>query len=268
MGVLRDIRYVDKLSDARYKYYSRVYFNTNENLPLLYKKVDFKDKSVLSVLSSSDHPFMAYHYGAREIDTFDRNKLTFYYYYLRLWTIKYLKEEYPHGIANNDYNWLTKLLVKVEPCDAKEKSALFFWRTLLDKKYLFSRMFFYSDNFDSSLFKSKDDLSNLENIHITYKNMDISKLLRKYNKKYDVIVLSNILEWLREERYDLSIARDGLYDLLNDDGIVLCSTVMQRSEKIEKYERSIFESDFSCQELGLHLGHVYKKVKCGDMHGV
>ena len=48
-----------------------------------------------TVLASGDQAFYFYDNGAKKVDLFDINKLSIYYYYLRVWIIKYLGRFYP-----------------------------------------------------------------------------------------------------------------------------------------------------------------------------
>jgi len=63
---------------------------------------------------------------AREVDSFDYNRLTLYYYYLRVWTIKYTNLLYPDILKNN--RWLYKLLKMVKPTSEEELRALQFFK--------------------------------------------------------------------------------------------------------------------------------------------
>ena len=76
--------------------YGKMYYRTNEDLVEAYLDTDFQGKEVLSVLASSDQVFTARVLEAKTVDAFDKNRLTLYYFYLRLWTLKYEKELYPH----------------------------------------------------------------------------------------------------------------------------------------------------------------------------
>ena len=67
----------------------KLYRNTNENLTSLLTNYDFLNKKVLTVLSSSDQLFSCYYLGASNVDTFDINILTYYYFFLRKWSILY-----------------------------------------------------------------------------------------------------------------------------------------------------------------------------------
>ena len=74
--------------------YGPVYPYSNENLDKLFSCVDVCGKDVLTVASSGDHAFYSYNNGANRVDLFDINILTKYYYYLRMWVIKYFDNFY------------------------------------------------------------------------------------------------------------------------------------------------------------------------------
>ena len=78
MGLKRDLYYAKWLCRKReVAGYQQVYFETNEDLDKIFKNVDFNDKDVLSVLSSSDQLFKLGQYNIKSIDTFDKNILTY-----------------------------------------------------------------------------------------------------------------------------------------------------------------------------------------------
>ena len=60
----------------------KMYKGTNENLTKIFRRYDFKDKDVLSVLSSSDQMMSSYYLGASNVDTFDRNFTPYLFFYL------------------------------------------------------------------------------------------------------------------------------------------------------------------------------------------
>ena len=78
--------------------------------PLSGDYLDIRDKNVMTVLASSDQLFTFNSLGAKEVDAFDHNILTIYYYYLRKWSIKYNDQLYPEFVMENDYERLKKLL--------------------------------------------------------------------------------------------------------------------------------------------------------------
>lgn len=52
------------------------------------------------MLGSGDQAFHFLNRDAKSVDVFDINRLSIYYYYLRIWLIKYMNEFYP-----NDFNY-------------------------------------------------------------------------------------------------------------------------------------------------------------------
>lgn len=82
----------DICSNGRVSNYSKLYRSTNERLSKILSMYDFKDKNVLSVLASSDQLLSSYFLGAKNVDSFDSNVLTFYYFYLRKWCMMYTKK--------------------------------------------------------------------------------------------------------------------------------------------------------------------------------
>ena len=116
---------------SRFTTYDRVYSETNEACDKIISKFDVKDKSVLTVLGSGDQAFQFYINGAKNVDLFDINKLTIYYYYLRIWHMKKYGSMYPEDIINTNY--LKKLLCSVTPSSNDEKKAYLYWNIFVSK---------------------------------------------------------------------------------------------------------------------------------------
>ena len=83
------------------------------------------------------------------------------------------------------------------------------------------------------------------------------------DKKYDVIMLSNMLEYCLS---DLSVVRDNIDSLLKDNGVVVCSNMLTNGY----IEHKVFSEVFNRVSLGTYrnndyfgmefpLGYVYKK---------
>ena len=66
----------------------------------------------------------------------------------------------------------------------------------------------------------------------------------KVEDSYDIVLVSNILEWARGDRNKFMIAKDNLSKLLNKDGLVVCSNLVNRSKSTILSEREIFDSNF------------------------
>ena len=125
MGVRRDVFYANWLCNKRNVLNrEKIYFETNEDLDKIFKDIDFSDKDVLSVLASSDQLFKLNSLDTKSIETFDKNKLTYYYYYFRVWTIKYMKKLYPTALIIGDDYWIDTLLSLVNPETEEEKQQI------------------------------------------------------------------------------------------------------------------------------------------------
>ena len=74
--------------------YSKVYYSSNEDLNKLFSSIDMNNKSVLTVLASGAQALYCLNKGASKVDVFDVNKITKYYYGLRLLAIKYLNTSF------------------------------------------------------------------------------------------------------------------------------------------------------------------------------
>lgn len=222
--------------------YSWVYAQTNEHLRELYSNVDFMGKNVLSVASSGDQMFMAYAFGAKHVDLFDVNKLTFYYYYLRLWTIQYFDRFYPKIPFHKRY--LNDLLRMVKVKDEAEEMALNYWHEILDgvNSAMLANIFIYEGK---HLDGSKNELSiikdSLTSDKSTFYNFDLSNYF-KCEDKYDIVVASNIVDWLHGSEAAIERYKDNLYNLLNDNGIVLCSDL--GAGGASRLQKRIFEKEF------------------------
>lgn len=238
--------------------YGNLYFETNENLSEIYRNIDFLDKDVLSALASSDQLFMARYMGARKVDTFDKNPLTPYYYYLRVWAVKYMNEIYPDGVLENDYDWIDKLLSRVKPRNKEEADAYGFWSELAQKRVDFNRMFFYNQPEGKMLFRTTNSIGSVIDEPLSFRHIDLFEE-QDFVSKYDIAVMSNILEYARSDKKKLEIASSNLSRLLRRDGIVLCSTLINRDKEAVELEKRIFDHNFEFSKLDKGVGYTYRK---------
>lgn len=232
--------------------FDRIYLCTNEQLLLWQRMKQFKDATVLSVMGSSDQLFSAYFMGAKYVDTFDINDKTLYYFYLRKYTIQFLKEMYPCYQADSGLNYIDRELLKKiinnlehnKRLKGKELEAFLFWKQhindchdLCQREYRgsvpFSKIEDIPERALGKPFFAQADLfsesfvADLENgFHRTCEN------------SYDIVIVSNILETKPE--YNLPTARDNLYRVLKPNGIVLCGSWTNDIDT----EKLIFDSKF------------------------
>ena len=221
--------------------YGKVYFKTNEFLEELFKNIDLKDKDILTVLGSGDQSFLCYEKQAKSVDVFDVNRLAIYYYYLRIWVIEYLNQYYPDECFDKKY--IAKLLRLVKPKTDEEQLAYEYWNKYINTYFMGTHSLFYNTSGIPDV-----KISDLENIKSRTKkrdfniyNVDISKPW-DHDKKYDVIITSNISDYVPRCIDDFNCYRDNLDCLLNDGGVVVCSKFS--GHKISSIEREVFKKTF------------------------
>lgn len=241
-----DIKLLDTIVGMRKKdlmytnYFSWLYPFTNENIKGYYSNLDFQDKSVLTVTSSGDHILNALLYGAKTVEAFDANPLAKYYVELKIAAIKALDiEEFLLFFYNKNiflkYKYhLNKKSYKKVRKELKD-DYLIFWDYVFEKytpKDLYKSILFTSDYLEfPALIEANPYLhtNNFNQLKIILKNKSICyhdkdlKELSNINKKYDLIILSNIPAFLekiyREKR--LAQLKDILEVLKKDESKIV-----------------------------------------------
>lgn len=235
--------------------YARLYFSSNEDLKTVFSNFDFRDKDVLTVLASSDQLFHFFNMNAKSVETFDKNKLTIYYFYLRLWIIKYMKMYYPYPIINNSF--IVSLLLNVCPSSEEEERAVEYWQkyvmtfNTMDTCELFmmpaSPFYNIIENFSSVEQRLDDKIPEFYNIDL-FQDVEV-------DSQYDVIYKSNISEYIKSEA-ELIRYRDNLYKMLRPGGMVISTNLMRST--ITDEERSAFSEKFTYEEVS--SDNNFKKV--------
>lgn len=216
--------------------HTKVFKETNENVKGILNQFDIKNKSVLTVLASGDQALNILNRKASIVELFDINKLTIYYYYIRIWLIKYFDKFYL------DIK-LSEILNVVRPENEDEANALLFWQMYYKEFGDNLGYFFYKER--PPLAGKIKDLSYLKERlkdSIKFYNIDLGGEIN-LNKKYDIIYASNVSKWIgRSGISNLDIYIDNLSKLLNDNGIVICSNVTtitnEQSEEVKNMSKS------------------------------
>ncbi len=211
---------------------------SNENLDVLFKIIDVKDKDVLSVMSSGDQPLLCHYHGAKHVDTFDINYDALFLFILRKWLIentdRRILSRKTFGAGDPE---LGELMKKIIPQNIDEEDAYSYWKTLIrkfdeislyGKTYrLDKRMFDLPEHeYDWLLPFSLELKKDIRRINFKFYNINFFKELN-LNNKYDVIILSNILEHSKS-RDDWCIAKKNILDLLNPNGVAVCTNKIFR----------------------------------------
>lgn len=266
--------YTYNTSQTSEAYFDRIYHFTTEVISGYFDKLDFKDKKVLTVLASGDHTLNAILLGSREIDTFDVNKLSIYYYKLKEASIKsllleefkeFLYSNYPNNMKENKkiLNWKTYL--KVSPfLEEKYKK---FWDSMylefngynIGKSDLFwpseskqSRLSIYNDYLTEENYAKLKNILLEENIKFNFQATNIKEL--KTNEKYDYIFLSNIsqyLEYIYEDNYleNFNILIKNLSNNLKKDGLLFHSYLYSCERYIKFMTNHLPENIYNIKEV-------------------
>lgn len=232
----------------------KMYFNTNEKLDKVFSIVDMKDKNVLTVQASSDQLFKCMEHGAKEIDTFDINYLSKYYFYLK----KYYLLEYSDMPHYGDSKLMfLELLKKFNKEDIDELEAFLYWKKLFEYISIeeFYRMFYiYPYYLDYDIDKIKE---RLENFKLNFNLINMFDNNYYTDKKYDIVIMSNIME----STGVLSKSHKQLERLVVPEGEVLCSNLATYSVlEHSLYERANMDLYFRYNEglKEIDDGHDYQ----------
>lgn len=267
--LLKTKEVIDEKEDINY---SRIYIRTNEELDKLFSCFSVKDKNVLTVLASSDQAFCSYYLGAKSVDTFDKNKLTGYYYYLRKWLIEYMSEFSPSNKKVNLSNeWIYDLLMMVECRSEKEEIAYNYWYvyTMNTLGFLGKNLFYINKDFNKTMISDLEKLKGIiRDKDLSFRCQNICEDIDK-SRKYNTVIMSNILEYNSYDRNKLRVCRDNLYDILEDDGEVICTNLIDKhassmeqaifEEKFELENFQVYRSDYGFKRDKLSVGYCYKK---------
>ena len=239
------------------KGYREIYYRTNEDLIDAYLDVDFYGKDVLSVLAASDHVFTANYLDAKKTDSFDSNRLTIYYYYLRIWSIEYMNELFPK-VLEEDCDWLKLLLSKVTPRNEQEQIAFNFFKqhALLETNFipLFNDLDKQCDG--KTLYTKAEELKDTIDPELKFYNTNIFDRV-DIDNTYDIVLISNILDLAYNDKDKLIQARDNLKRLVRKDGHVICSGLLSKTKSEIESEKEIFSDYFDYEPK--EKGYVYIK---------
>lgn len=247
-----------------------VFANTNEDLLTVFNKLNAADKNVLAVMSSADYLIMSYLFGAKSVDCFDINPITYRYFYLRKWLIQ-------NGIIDYGFCPYEKLLEIVDGLDTPslevEKESLEFWREIIkcfneynhwDNRLIttkFSPLHYYYHE------ERKNEIRGIiSSANPTFYNIDICKRLKlSIDRKYDYIFVSNILDCGNRNPERLEIFRQNLLGMLNSGGKVVCTHIPRfanedYSQELD-LEKRCFQQSFEYSDIDCNRYTYYQYTK-------
>lgn len=222
---------------------SQFYKYTNENLTKFFNEIDMSNiKRVATVGSSGDQAINAVFYGAKEVDLIDLNFFTKVYTELKIAGVKALNhKDFIHFFNKfpRDFSKYYSQISYYLPEKIK-----FFYDTLLlngdveilhpfiqtpnsrNQDYLGSEIFYDSNKFD----ELKDVLINGD-YKINYIFGEFMEFPDKLNGKYDLILLSNIMDYYHKTHFTekcvedfISVVSKLYHDNLNKNGLIQLTT--------------------------------------------
>ena len=216
-------------------YISQVYPFTNELMYEYNLDINLKNKKVLTVTSSSDQILISMLKDANIIDSFDCNKLTYYYLFFKLALIESLTYEefksFYNFCSNNDINKIDDYYNNIK-YNIKKEDVKLFWNIFFKKKNInFNKLFLcHSTFFDiyNIGYNNKIIYNQLKDkIHdrVNFKNINVFDIPNVYNEQYDFINLSNIINYtLNKEKYS-KLVKKIIDNNLTQDGVILANYI-------------------------------------------
>lgn len=231
-----------------------IYRFTNESIEL-YKNYLMNRKKVLSVTASGDQILNSILFGSKEIDSFDISRFPKYYFELKKAAIETLtRDEFIDFFVGKHLSSLVGFIScykGLENDKLKEYYSGFnsnmdkdykeFWDEIFDiydiNQVFYSSLFFSDDCHFQALNPYLYDNNyeklqkNIKNAKVKHYIGDIRQISGMLNKEYDLVNLSNIINYIDSDEY-----KDILNNLsLSDDGIALSYIPV-----LEKYIKNYF----------------------------
>lgn len=233
--------------------FSTIFFNSNENLPCLFNSFSVVDKNILSVVGSGEQYLWARYKGASSVDTFDINRLTIHYLYLRKWLIKYFDMYYFDVVSNDKISDVLPKILKCVKCESEnELNSFNFWQLFIINNSSFT----VGSLFNMCKAFSKSDITDIELLKSRISSDDINFFEQDLGghliipKKYDMVIASNIMEHLNLNKSKVVACRDNLHSLLNDNGEVICTYLLTSDfDYPTVFQKDIFREKFDVREL-------------------
>lgn len=222
--------------DTQFNAFGRLYSMTNENIYGFLSNLNLKDKEVLTVTGSGDQLINSYLLGAKNVTCFDSNPLTFINLKLKKAAIKSLSlDEFIDffGMYGGDHKrkYLpldNRLFERISKDLDYETKELFDFIINRQQGIAFDDIYFDFDR-DIDVLKFVDGYLNkdsfayikniLENKELSFINSNLNSLSTVLgDKKYDLILLSNISDYINKmyKKNSLAAYKDVLIRLTNN----------------------------------------------------
>lgn len=219
----------------------KVYGFTNENIDAFPEFFYFDNASVLTVLGSGDQYFSSLLNGAKNVDVFDINYLTWYHFILKYTAIKVLSyEEFMQMFVSDNLDNLSiyAKLRKYLPDEVK-----YFFDKLISLGRTFSSIKIKNIIFDNAKMNNipyfnENTYYKLQSIlqssnFPAFYNCNLLDILKFTKKSYDVALFSNIYHYLNNNPSDY---HDFLSKINCPEILALYTWILNEEEKCEFLE--------------------------------
>lgn len=185
-----------------------VYSFTNENVNSYGNLYNFDNARVLSVLGSGDQYFTSLLYGAKSIDLFDINSLAYDFFILKYYGIMYFSYEefYDYFVVKelDDFKYFNKLLPYL-PFDVGNRLCNLYKKNNGLSRFLYFNVTNINEDGSCIPYFNKEKYYQLQSILLKneipgfyYCNfLNLPNILS--DKKYDIILTSNVFDWLYKD---------------------------------------------------------------------
>lgn len=228
--------------------YSFIYRNTNENIQGYLNQLSIKGKDVLTVASSGDHALLSLLNGANSVETYDINHFAKYYQELKISGYQVLSYDDFVSFFYTDKGFTYDIFEKITNLNDEVKD---FWQYLFDYhddyEIIDSQLFSNYEHSYETLkkfhpFLDRNYFTNNKTINnLTFYQCDALKLPTILKKKYDVIMLSSIPNFIDDfanlENFNHYL--ENLSNFLNNDGYIIANYLYG----IDDIKSSIFNND-------------------------
>ena len=264
-----DLEYAYTVLDGKFdENHWHIWGNTNEELDDMFRDINVSDKSVLTVMSSSDYLIMSHLFGAKSVECFDINPLTLRFFYLRKWLIQNGKLEYG---ADLDCKNTIDIVNSVSSFSSKyEKESNIFWKEIMkgfNWRNWRSNHLITAEGVSSCCViyrEMRDEMKKIVSSDPVFYNVSLSEESGLgIDKKYDYVFISNILDKDNRSPERLEIIKRNLLNILKSDGSVVCTHFPGRHrERILETltpERKVFDKEFDFhmfEDSGLEEGNI------------
>lgn len=203
-----------------------------------YKETD----KILTVMASGDHLLNYLLKGARDIDTFDINKVTKYYFELKkAWICTYQYDEYldmEDSYIPFSLNYLEKFAKYMS------EDAYNFWKyckdfasieelSSLKRRNAYQHLGPFNLYFDRKNYEKLQSILK-EGVFFNFYHKDVFRLPQEITKEYKEIHVSNMFDYLIPTSEQVNKACNELSSLLEDNGRILFYGYGQNDKEFDK----------------------------------